>query len=180
MNKALFFAVLAAGAATVAHADYRVEINAIDVKGVGAPLGEIVASAAPGGGVLFTPKLKGLPPGPHGFHVHEFANCAAAARDGKMTAGALAGGHWDPEKAGKHGSPEGGGHKGDLPPLQVAGDGTAAKAVRAPRLKLEDLANKSLVIHAGGDNHSDTPKPLGGGGDRIACGVIQPERKGGR
>ena len=29
------------------------------------------------------------------------------------------------------------------------------------------------MIHAGGDNYSDLPKPLGGGGDRIACGVIQ-------
>jgi Cu-Zn family superoxide dismutase len=29
------------------------------------------------------------------------------------------------------------------------------------------------MIHAGGDNHSDTPAPLGGGGGRMACGVIK-------
>jgi Cu-Zn family superoxide dismutase len=29
------------------------------------------------------------------------------------------------------------------------------------------------MIHAGGDNYADQPKPLGGGGERIACGVIQ-------
>ncbi len=34
-----------------------------------------------------------------------------------------------------------------------------------------------LVIHEGGDNYSDTPKPLGGGGGRIACGVV-PEPSG--
>ena len=28
------------------------------------------------------------------------------------------------------------------------------------------------MIHEGGDNYSDTPKPLGGGGARMACGVI--------
>jgi superoxide dismutase, Cu-Zn family len=28
------------------------------------------------------------------------------------------------------------------------------------------------MIHAGGDNYSDTPAPLDGGGARIACGVI--------
>ena len=28
------------------------------------------------------------------------------------------------------------------------------------------------MIHAGGDNYSDQPQPLGGGGARIACGVI--------
>jgi superoxide dismutase, Cu-Zn family len=27
------------------------------------------------------------------------------------------------------------------------------------------------MIHAGGDNYADTPKALGGGGARIACGV---------
>jgi Cu-Zn family superoxide dismutase len=29
------------------------------------------------------------------------------------------------------------------------------------------------MVHAGGDNYSDQPKPLGGGGDRIACGLIR-------
>lgn len=29
------------------------------------------------------------------------------------------------------------------------------------------------MVHMGGDNHSDHPKPLGGGGDRYACGVIK-------
>jgi hypothetical protein len=34
-------------------------------------------------------------------------------------------------------------------------------------LKLSDIEGRALMIHAGGDNYSDTPKPLGGGGDRI-------------
>jgi Cu-Zn family superoxide dismutase len=29
------------------------------------------------------------------------------------------------------------------------------------------------MIHAGGDNYSDHPKRLGGGGARIACGVVK-------
>jgi Cu-Zn family superoxide dismutase len=29
------------------------------------------------------------------------------------------------------------------------------------------------MIHAGGDNYSDEPEPLGGGGARIACGVVE-------
>jgi Cu-Zn family superoxide dismutase len=28
------------------------------------------------------------------------------------------------------------------------------------------------MIHAGGDNYSDEPAPLGGGGARVACGVV--------
>jgi Cu-Zn family superoxide dismutase len=154
-------------------AQLKVEMNAIDIRGVGAPIGTVtISEAGAQGGVVLKPDLKGLPAGRHGFHVHEFANCAGKEKDGKMSAGELAGGHWDPDKAGKHGSPTGGGHKGDLPPLVVAADGTARQSVSAPRLKLSDLANKALVIHAGPDNFSDDPKPNGGGGDRIACGTI--------
>ena len=93
---AVFFPVLAA--AGVAIADYKVDMNAIDIKGVGASLGTIKVSAAPKGGVLFTPDLKGLPAGTHGFHVHEFANCGAKEKDGKMEPGEMAGGHYDPKK----------------------------------------------------------------------------------
>jgi Cu-Zn family superoxide dismutase len=28
------------------------------------------------------------------------------------------------------------------------------------------------MVHAGGDNHSDHPAALGGGGARVACGVV--------
>jgi len=34
------------------------------------------------------------------------------------------------------------------------------------------LHGHALMVHAGGDNHDDHPAPLGGGGARIACGVI--------
>src|SRR5687767_14463077 len=127
--KSISVFVLAAALPAAAFANYRVEVNAIDIKGVGASLGTVVITESPKGGLEFKPELKGLPPGAHGFHVHEFANCAARAKDGKMSAGEQAGGHWDPDKTGKHGAPSGGGHKGDLPPLQVAANGTDRKSV---------------------------------------------------
>ena len=40
------------------------------------------------------------------------------------------------------------------------------------RLKTTDLAGRAIIIHAGGDNYSDNPKKLGGGGARVACGVV--------
>ena len=50
---------------------------------------------------------------------------------------------------------------------------TTVKRVKVvPRLKLADIHGKALMIHAGGDNYADEPKPLGGGGARIACGVV--------
>jgi Copper/zinc superoxide dismutase (SODC) len=36
-----------------------------------------------------------------------------------------------------------------------------------------DVKGRSVMIHAGGDNYSDQPAPLGGGGARIACGVAR-------
>lgn len=120
-----------------------------------------------------TPNLTGLPPGTHGFHVHESGNCGPQEKDGKMVPGGAAGGHWDPEGTARHAGPSGNGHKGDLPPLAVMADGTATAPVVAPRLKATDLKGKALIIHAGGDNFSDQPSPLGGGGGRIACGVAR-------
>jgi len=40
-------------------------------------------------------------------------------------------------------------------------------------LKMADLKGRALMIHTGGDNYADQPAPLGGGGVRWACGVIQ-------
>lgn len=125
-------------------------------------------------GLVFQPALSGLVPGLHGFHVHENPSCASSIRDGVEVAALAAGGHYDPAKTGRHAEPWGDGHLGDLPPLYVAVDGHARVPVLAPRLKLSDLAGRSLMVHAGGDNLADHPQPLGGGGARVACGVIAP------
>ena len=92
--------------------------------------------------------------------------------EGKVVPGLAAGGHYDPENTGKHEGPFGNGHLGDLPRLVVNKQGVANIPVVAPRLKVADLKGHSLIIHAQGDNYSDIPKPLGGGGARVACGVI--------
>jgi superoxide dismutase, Cu-Zn family len=124
-------------------------------------------------GLLFVPELSDLTPGLHGFHVHQNADCAAGMKDNKPMAGMAAGGHYDPVGTAKHEGPYGQGHLGDLPALYVGTDGKATLPVLAPRLKMVDLKGRSLMIHAGGDNYSDVPAPLGGGGARMACGVIK-------
>jgi len=95
-----------------------------------------------------------------------------AQKDGSVAAGIAAGHHNDPAATGKHEGPNGTGHLGDLPVLAVDERGSATSAVIAIRLKMEDLKGRSLMIHAGGDNYSDLPEKGGGGGARIACGVI--------
>lgn len=163
-------AMVLAGSAVAA--DVTVTLNQVDAKGVGAPVGTVKIEETPYG-LLFSPQLSGLQPGLHGFHVHENPTCGAADNKGVITPAQAAGGHFDPKKTGKHAAPWGDGHLGDLPALFVAADGTASNPVLAPRLKLSDVQKHALMVHAGGDNHADHPAPLGGGGGRIACGVIQ-------
>jgi len=158
-----------AGTAT---ADTVVKMNLVDANGIGADVGSITITETQYG-LVFTPALQGLPAGLHGFHVHENPSCEPKEKDGKMVAALAAGGHLDPAKTGKHDTPWGDGHLGDLPPLYVAADGTATQPVLAPRLKAADVASRSLMVHAGGDNHADHPAPLGGGGARVACGVVK-------
>ena len=149
-----------------------VPMHVIDGSGVGEGIGTITASTGPYGTVL-TPNLHGLPPGLHGFHVHQNPSCGAGEKDGKRVVGLAAGGHYDPSNTGRHAGPYGDGHLGDLPPLYVDGGGNATHPVLAPRLKVSDLQGRSLMIHAGGDNYSDDPQTLGGGGARVACGVVE-------
>ena len=150
----------------------KVTMNLITADGVGKSVGTITIKEGKDG-VTLEPKLKDLPPGEHGFHMHEKASCDPADKDGKKTAGQAAGAHYDPDATKAHKGPGGGGHKGDLPKLVVSDKGEAKDKLEVKGLKLADFEGRALMIHAGGDNYSDTPKPLGGGGERIACGVAK-------
>ncbi len=173
MNWTALVALTSCAAFSVsAFADEIIPMYKIDEKGLGEIIGTIKLSDSAKGLVL-APSLRGLSPGAHGFHVHENGACGAKEKDGKMVIGLAAGGHFDPAKVGKHEGPSGHGHIGDLPALEVAPDGSATKMITAEHLKLADLNGRSLMIHEGGDNYADQPKPLGGGGGRIACGVIK-------
>ena len=155
-----------------AFADVVVPMNLADEKGAAASIGE-VSVAESKYGLVFTPALKGLAPGLHGFHLHQNPSCGVTEKDGKPVPAGAAGGHYDPAGANVHGTPWGEGHLGDLPALYVDAGGVATQPVLAPRLKIGDLKGRSLMIHMGGDNHADHPAPLGGGGARMACGVIK-------
>lgn len=173
MKRWMIAALAGCCAASLQAADLSVELKAVDTKGQGASVGTVQISESPHG-VVFTPELHDLEPGLHGFHVHSKPSCDPAPKDGQPSAAEAAGGHWDPQNTGKHGLPWGDGHLGDLPALLVTADGKATQPVLAPRIKnVEELKGLSLMVHAGGDNHADHPKPLGGGGARVACGVIE-------
>ncbi len=150
-----------------------VKINAITAEGVGAQIGTVTLSDSPEGMKLAF-QLKHLPPGDHGIHVHENPSCMPAAKDGQMIAGLAAGDHYDPGGTGHHMGPNGAGHLGDLEVISIDASGMDTEITTAKRLHVKDIKGRAIVIHAGGDNYADQPKPNGGGGERIACGIIHP------
>lgn len=173
MYKELFILLGVIAVAGAAYAeDSTVPINLVDANGVVKNIGTVKVAESPYG-TIFTPALTDLPPGLHGFHMHQNPNCGPMEKDGKPVAAGAAGGHYDPQKTGRHEGPYGSGHLGDLPALYVDASGKASYPVLAPRVKLSDVSGHALMIHAGGDNHADHPEKLGGGGARLACGVAE-------
>lgn len=153
-------------------ATVTVPVTLITADGIGNTIGNITLRDSRYG-LVIEPKLSGLPVGWRGIHIHQNPSCAPGEQNGKPAAGIAAGSHLDPAATARHRGPfDKTGHLGDLPILTVDRDGTATAIALAPRLKVRDVTGRALMIHAGGDNYSDQPEPLGGGGGRIACGVI--------
>ena len=114
-------------------------------------------------GVRVLADVRGLEPGPHGFHIHETGDCSAA--DFKS-----AGGHFNPQGV-DHGAPSDTAHHvGDLGNLQATDDGSATvdTAVELPA----SIVGKAVIIHASADDLKS--QPSGAAGPRVACGVIEP------
>ena len=123
-------------------------------------------------GVLIRITARGLPPGPHGLHLHETGACTPDF--------GAAGGHVNPDGA-MHGlkHPDGP-DPGDLPNLIVGGDGRADAELfttlvsidGGPQPALLDADGTAIIVHAEPDDHET--QPIGGAGERIACGIVRP------
>lgn len=154
----------------------QIEMYRVSPSGIGDFIGTIRVTNRLEG-IHIKPNLEMMPPGIHGFHIHENPSCETETRereDGtgpRYIAAGAAGDHLDPGWTGNHSGPYGAGHVGDLPNLFVSEEGVAEHPVFAPRVKLMDVEGRSLVIHAQPDNYSDDPEN-GGSGARIACGVL--------
>lgn len=154
----------------------RIEIYALSFdqseSGIGNKTGSVTLREVPEG-LLFDVKIKDLSPGKHGFHIHENADCGFDMQNNQRVLGLKAGGHFDPFKTKSHKGPFKNGHLGDLPVLTANHYGAVNTRFIMPKLSLAAIRGRSFIIHAGGDNYSDEPNTLGGGGKRIACGIIQ-------
>lgn len=125
-------------------------------------------------GVTVKLKLKNLPVGDHGVHIHQNPKCDGP--DFKT-----AGGHFNPDNK-QHGTMNPAGHHaGDISKNVTIGEGHTGEAtVKVDSLSMDPTAPNSLfanggtsiVVHEKADDMKTDPS--GNSGNRLACGVILP------
>ena len=134
----------------------------------GSPMtGTILLTDAPEG-LQVSAKVSNVPPGTHGFHIHEFGSCE--------NGGKAAGGHFNPDGV-QHGDLLVDGfsvaHAGDLGNLEVGEAGLGSFSGVYPGLSLSQgqyaVAGRAFIVHAEAD---DFGQPTGNAGARIGCGSI--------
>ena len=170
----MMFAILAALQAAQATPPPRAAVSASQVAEVRTADGRLVARAlvfaAGDRPVQVRIQAAGLAPGSYGAHIHAVGRCEGPDFES-------AGPHWNP--AGRqHGSlnPQGP-HLGDLPNLEVDGEGhgrvedeITAAVLQGEAHAVFDADGSAVVIHAAPDDYRTDP--AGNSGARIACAVL--------
>ena len=111
-------------------------------------------------GLRVRAELEGLPPGKHGFHVHEGTSCS---EPGTHFA-------FDPEAGDER-------IHGNLGELSVDSTGRAdfEGVVREAQIEgARSIVGRAVVVHA--EENDESSPPDGGAGPAIACGVIQAKQ----
>jgi Cu-Zn family superoxide dismutase len=117
-------------------------------------------------GVRVEAEIRGLTPGKHGFHIHEFGDCSSPDA---MSAG----GHFNPTKAEHAGPSEQHRHIGDLGNIEANARGIARVDLVDPHLRFAgptSILGRGLIVHEKPDDLKT--QPTGNAGGRVACGVI--------
>ena len=110
---------------------------------------------------MYQPSNGYNPIGPFGFHIHEYGICQVTNPSEPFMS---AGGHYNPTNQ-PHGN-----HAGDLPVL-FSNNGYARMSFFTNKFSVEDIINRSIIIHENPDDYRT--QPSGDSGKRLACGVIE-------
>ena len=142
------------------------------IKGLDGKLLGTADFSAVNNGVLIVLDLQGLPPGPHGIHLHASGNCDP--KSGFTKAGPIL--SLNPKK--RHGYLAANGPlAGDLPNQFAGADGrlkaslvTNAFSLGNGKKSIFDRDGVAIILNKRADDYRT--QPLGNAGDRIACGVV--------
>jgi len=163
----ILVALMVAGCASMQSSDNAAVADLKNTAGQSVGVAQLTQA---GNVVRIVVEARGLPPGPHGVHVHAVGKCDPPDFNS-------AGGHFNPLNK-QHGAlnPQGS-HAGDLPNLTVAPDGNGRMETTTAQLTLGsgpasvwDADGSALVVHASPDDFKTDP--TGNSGGRIACGVL--------
>lgn len=117
-------------------------------------------------GLKVTVQMHNLTPGSHGFHIHEFGNCACD--DAKC-----AGDHYNPSEKPHGGRDSNERHVGDFGNIiaDEQGNATAEFVDNLATLNgRNSIIGRAVIVHADPDDLQS--QPSGNAGARISCGVI--------
>jgi Cu-Zn family superoxide dismutase len=134
----------------------------------GSPVTGVISFEDTPEGLRIVAQVSNVPPGEHGFHIHEFGRTTNGGKD--------AGGHFNPE-----GNPHGylpsdgieNAHAGDLGNIVVGWDseGALELVVRGLTLSggLYGVGGRAVILH---EKEDDLGQPAGNAGLRIGAGTI--------
>lgn len=113
--------------------------------------------------------LQGVPPGKHGFHIHEKGDISAPDLSS-------AGAHFNPHKQPHAGPGHEARHAGDFGNVDADVSGNVKKELVVDQITIgtgavDDIVGKSVILHAKADDLKS--QPSGDAGGRIAGGVIE-------
>ncbi len=117
-------------------------------------------------GVRVMTRIKNLPAGSHGYHIHLYGDCSSGDAESAGTHFNFTGSSENPPKDIKH-------ITGDLGELDAGENGEAEAEVTIKNAQLQgaySIIGRSVIIHEKG-NDPQSP-PIGAAGSRLACGVI--------
>jgi superoxide dismutase, Cu-Zn family len=119
------------------------------------------------GAVFVVVDLTGVPPGVHGFHIHDKGDCGDN--------GNAAGGHFNPATT-AHGAPSADPHHaGDFGNVTANADGRVHTDFTTRSVTVAAGPNSAVghavILHANPDDL--VTQPTGNAGARIACGIVQ-------
>lgn len=114
----------------------------------------------PKGFVTVKGVIKGMPPGKHGLHIHEFGDLTGP---GCLTAG----GHYNPA-----GKPHGGLHDTESHAGDLGNISNGSIHFKTKKFSVKEIIGRALIIHEGEDDLGLSGDPTGHAGKRMECAVI--------